>query len=90
VAANGGRVALVADFFFPGRLVAVDHGLGLYTLYFHLDSVAVTDGELVDRGQYLGTVGATGRATGPHLHFGVQLAGSRIDPAALLSLDLRD
>ena len=46
VAANGGRVALVADFFFPGRLVAVDHGLGLYTLYFHLDSVAVTDGEL--------------------------------------------
>jgi murein DD-endopeptidase MepM/ murein hydrolase activator NlpD len=90
VAANGGRVALVADFFFPGRLVAVDHGLGLYTLYFHLDSVAVTDGELVDRGQYLGTVGATGRATGPHLHFGVQLAGSRIDPAALLSLDLRE
>jgi murein DD-endopeptidase MepM/ murein hydrolase activator NlpD len=90
VAANGGRVALVADFFFPGRLVAVDHGLGLYTLYFHLDSVAVTDGELVDRGQRLGTVGATGRATGPHLHFGVQLGGSRIDPAALLSLDLRD
>jgi murein DD-endopeptidase MepM/ murein hydrolase activator NlpD len=90
VAANGGRVALVADFFFPGRLVAVDHGLGLYTLYFHLDSVAVTDGELVDRGQLLGTVGATGRATGPHLHFGVQLGGSRIDPAALLSLDLRE
>lgn len=90
VAANGGRVALVADFFFPGRLVAVDHGLGLYTLYFHLDSVGVTDGELVDRGQRLGTVGATGRATGPHLHFGVQLGGSRIDPAALLSLDLRD
>ena len=90
VAANGGRVALVADFFFPGRLVAVDHGLGLYTLYFHLDSVAVTDGELVDRGQRLGTVGATGRATGPHLHFGVQLSGSRIDPAALLSLDLRE
>jgi murein DD-endopeptidase MepM/ murein hydrolase activator NlpD len=90
VAANGGRVALVADFFFPGRLVAVDHGLGLYTLYFHLDSVAVADGELVDRGQRLGTVGATGRATGPHLHFGVQLGGSRIDPAALLSLDLRE
>jgi len=90
VATNSGRVALVADFFFPGRLVVVDHGLGLYTLYFHLDSVAVTDGEMVDRGQRLGTVGATGRATGPHLHFGAQVAGARIDPAALLSLDVRD
>jgi hypothetical protein len=90
IAVNSGRVALVADFFFPGRLVVVDHGLGLYTMYFHLDTVAVTDGESVDRGQRLGTVGATGRATGPHLHFGAQLAGARIDPAALLSLDLRD
>jgi hypothetical protein len=90
VAANVGRVALVADFFFPGRLVALDHGLGLYTLYFHLDTVAVTDGDVVGRGQQLGTVGATGRATGPHLHFGAQLGGARIDPAALLSLDLRE
>jgi hypothetical protein len=90
VASNSGKVALVADFFFPGRLVAVDHGLGVYTLYFHLDSVAVTDGEVVDRGQRLGTVGATGRATGPHLHFGVQVGGARIDPDALLSLDLSD
>ena len=87
---NSGRIALVADFFFPGRLVAVDHGLGLYTLYFHLDSVAVTDGELVDRGQPLGTVGSTGRATGPHLHFAAQVGPARIDPAALLSLDLSD
>lgn len=90
VAANSGRVALVAEYFFPGRLVAVDHGLGLYTLYFHLDSVAVTDGELVDRGQILGTVGATGRATGPHLHFGAQVGAARIDPASLLSFDIRD
>ncbi len=90
VAVNGGRVALVADFFFPGRLVIVDHGLGLYTLYFHLDSVAVTDGEMVDRGQRLGTVGATGRATGPHLHFGAQVGAARIDPVTLFGLDLRD
>jgi murein DD-endopeptidase MepM/ murein hydrolase activator NlpD len=90
VAVNSGRVALVADYFFPGRLVIVDHGLGLYTLYFHLDSVIVTDGESVDRGQPIGTVGATGRATGPHLHFGAQVGAARIDPAALLSLDLGD
>ena len=88
VAVNSGRVALVADYFFPGRLVVVDHGLGLYTVYFHLDSVTVTDGVLVDRGQPLGTVGATGRATGPHLHFGAQVGAARIDPALLLSLDL--
>ena len=90
VAVNSGRVALVGDFFFPGRLVAIDHGLGLYTLYFHLDSVAVSEGDPVERGQTIGTVGATGRATGPHLHFGAHLAGARIDPATLLVLSVRD
>ena len=90
VAANSGRVALVAEFFFPGRLVAIDHGLGLYTLYFHLDTVAVREDDRVDRGQPIGTVGATGRATGPHLHFGAQLGQARVDPAALLVLDFRD
>lgn len=90
VAVNAGRVALVADFFFPGRLVAIDHGLGLYTLYFHLDSAAVSQGDLVERGQTIGTVGATGRATGPHLHFGAHVAGARIDPATLLVLGVRD
>jgi murein DD-endopeptidase MepM/ murein hydrolase activator NlpD len=88
LAANSGRVALIAEFFFPGRLVAVDHGLGLYTLYFHLDSVTVTDGERVDRGQTIGTVGATGRATGPHLHFATHVGTARVDPAVLLELRL--
>jgi murein DD-endopeptidase MepM/ murein hydrolase activator NlpD len=90
VAANSGRVALLGDYFFPGRLVALDHGLGLYTLYFHLDTVAVTDGERVERGQMIGTVGSTGRATGPHLHFGAQAGVARVDPAALLGLDVHD
>jgi hypothetical protein len=90
VAANAGRVALLGDYFFPGRLVALDHGLGVYTLYFHLDTVAVTDGERVDRGQVIGTVGSTGRATGPHLHFGAQVGVARVDPAALLGLDVHD
>jgi murein DD-endopeptidase MepM/ murein hydrolase activator NlpD len=88
VAAHTGRVALVGEFFFPGRLVVLDHGLGLYTLYFHLDTVGVTEGAMVDRGQPVGTVGATGRATGPHLHFGAQVGTARIDPAALMRLNL--
>jgi murein DD-endopeptidase MepM/ murein hydrolase activator NlpD len=86
VAANRGRVALVADFFFAGRLVVLDHGLGLHTLYFHLDRIDVTDGAVVERGEPIGAVGATGRATGPHLHWGAQLGSARIDPLALLSL----
>jgi len=90
VAVNDGRVALVADFFFPGRLVVIDHGLGLYTLYFHLQEAKVTDGERVSRGQPIGTVGATGRATGPHLHFGAHVGAARIDPATLFELTVAD
>jgi hypothetical protein len=90
VASNTGRVALVAEYFFPGRLVVLDHGLGLYTLYFHLDTVAVAEGERVERGHTLGSVGMTGRTTGPHLHFGAQLGAARVDPAALLGLRLTD
>jgi murein DD-endopeptidase MepM/ murein hydrolase activator NlpD len=90
LSANTGRVALVGDFFFPGRLVIIDHGLGLYTLYFHLSTIGVGEGDRVERGQPVGTVGATGRATGPHLHFGAQLGPARLDPDVLLALDLRD
>jgi len=90
VAANRGRVALSAEFFFPGRLVVLDHGLGLHTAYFHLDTTAVREGQLVARGEPLGTVGMTGRVTGPHLHFGAQVGTARIDPAALLGLALRE
>ena len=90
VAANSGRVAMLAEFFFLGRLVVIDHGLGLYTLYSHLESASVGVGERVDRGQTIGAVGATGRATGPHLHWGVQLGAARIDPLALLALPVAD
>jgi len=90
VAANRGRVALIGDFFFGGRTVAVDHGQGLYTLYMHLDRVQVVEGVLVERGETIGTVGSTGRATGPHLHWGAQLRRARVDPAGLLALPVRD
>jgi hypothetical protein len=88
LAVNAGRVALIGEYFFAGRLVVIDHGLALHTLYFHLDSIAVAEGDRVDAGQAIGTVGATGRATGPHLHFGVQVGAARIDPATLLGLGL--
>jgi len=87
IASNRGRVALVGEFFFPGRLVILDHGLGIHTAYFHLDTIAVGDGQLVERGQALGTVGMTGRVTGPHLHFGAQAGTARIDPTTLFALD---
>ncbi len=89
-AANRGRVALVGDFFFAGRLVVLDHGLGLYTLYFHLERTAVEEGALVERGEPIGIVGSTGRATGPHLHWGAQLGASRVDPMTLLSVAAGD
>jgi len=90
VAANRGRVALVGDFFFPGRFVALDHGLGLYTLYMHLDRVDVPEGALVERGTTLGAVGSTGRATGPHLHFAAQAGPARVDPDTLLGTRFSD
>ncbi|MGH8648080.1 MAG: M23 family metallopeptidase, partial [Burkholderiales bacterium] len=89
LAANAGVVSLVGDHFFAGTSVVLDHGLGLYTMYFHLQEFLVKAGETVHKGQEIGRVGATGRATGPHLHFGVRLNGARIDPAALLRLSLR-
>ena len=89
-AANRGRVALVDEFFFPGRFVALDHGLGLYTLYMHLERVDVAEGALVERGATIGAVGSSGRATGPHLHFGVQMGRARIDPESLLAAPLAD
>ncbi len=88
VAANTGRVALVGEYFFPGRLVVIDHGLGLYTLYFHLERAEVAEGDRVERGQIIGRVGASGRATGPHPHLAAHLRQARIDPAGLLGLRL--
>jgi len=87
---NEGVVRLTVDHFFSGRGVIVDHGLGFYSMYFHLSEILVKDGDLVKTGQIIGKVGATGRATGPHLHWGVKLNGARVNPYALLDLPFKN
>ena len=88
VAMNDGIARLTVDHFFSGKGVFVDHGLGLYSMYFHLEEIAVREGEPVKRGQVIGRVGASGRATGPHLHWGVRLNGARVNPYSLMALPL--
>jgi murein DD-endopeptidase MepM/ murein hydrolase activator NlpD len=84
-AANRGRVALAKNLFFTGNTVIVDHGLGLYTLYAHLSRLDVVKDAVVDRSQIVGLAGATGRVTGPHLHWGARVQNARVDPFSLLS-----
>ncbi len=87
-AANDGIVRMVDDQFFSGISVILDHGLGLFTMYFHLDSATVKDGARVKRGDVIGTVGQSGRATGPHLHWAAWLNGARVNPFSLAKLPL--
>jgi murein DD-endopeptidase MepM/ murein hydrolase activator NlpD len=83
---NRGRVVLAKDLFFTGNTVIVDHGLGIYTLYAHLSRIDVEQGAIVDRAQVIGLAGATGRVTGPHLHWGARVQNTRVDPFSLVNL----
>ncbi|MDZ4734325.1 MAG: M23 family metallopeptidase [Nitrospirota bacterium] len=89
-ATNDGIVRITVDHIFSGKGVFVDHGLGFYSMYFHLSEILVKDGDLVTAGQIIGKVGATGRATGPHLHWGVKLNGARVNPYSLLDLPFKN
>jgi len=85
VAANHGRVVLLGDFFFSGNSLVLDHGAGLYTMYFHLSAFKVEMGAAVRKGEVIGLSGMTGRVTGPHLHWGARINGARVDPFELVN-----
>ena len=86
VAPAPGRVALAEDLYFSGGTVILDHGAGVFTSYFHLSKIDVSVGALVAEGTGIGAVGATGRATGPHLHWSARVDGARVNPLGLLKL----
>jgi len=85
-AANRGVVALVDNFFLAGNVVYIDHGDGIVTGYFHLTQAMVAVGDTVERGQQIGIVGATGRVTGPHLHWSARYGEHTVDPMGLIEL----
>jgi murein DD-endopeptidase MepM/ murein hydrolase activator NlpD len=85
-AAGNGSITLSDDLYFNGKTLFIDHGQGLVTMYCHMSELLVKSGETVNKGQAIGLVGATGRATGPHLHWSVSLNGTRVDPALFMQV----
>ncbi|MEE4074505.1 peptidoglycan DD-metalloendopeptidase family protein [Pseudomonas viridiflava] len=79
-----GKVILIDDYFFNGNTVFVDHGQGFISMFCHMSKISVKQGDLVSRGGVVGEVGATGRATGPHMHWNVSLNDARVDPAIFI------
>jgi murein DD-endopeptidase MepM/ murein hydrolase activator NlpD len=87
-AAGRGRVVLAGDLYYSGNGVILDHGLGVYTGYFHLSEILVSEGDLVEKGDLIGRAGATGRVTGPHLHWSLWVDGVGQDAGSLLRMDV--
>jgi len=85
-ASNAGRAAIVRDMYFEGGLIVIDHGESIFTMYMHLSEFLVKEGAAVEKGQRIGKSGASGRVTGPHLHFAVQWQGFYLEPSTLLHL----
>lgn len=84
IAPAPGKIIGIGDYFFNGKTVFVEHGQGIITMYCHMDSITVAEGQMIAQGETIGKVGKTGRATGPHLHWGVQINGAWIDPLLLV------
>ena len=88
IASNSGRIVLARNLYYAGNAVIIDHGVGVFTFYCHLSRLGVKREDFVRRGDIIGRVGATGRVTGPHLHWAVRVAGKNVDPYSLLNLNL--
>ncbi len=88
LAPNDGVVALADDLFYSGNSLILDHGQGIYTMFFHLSKINVLHGQTVKKGDTIALVGSTGRATGAHLHWGVRMQGAKVDPLQLIRLKL--
>lgn len=89
-APNAGRVVAARDLYFSGRTVIIDHGLGLFSQLAHMSRIDVSEGDMVTSGQVVGLVGATGRVTGAHLHWGLRVGTARVDALSLLALLAKD
>jgi len=85
-AANSGIVKLAENLFYSGNAVVIDHGTGIFTIYAHLSRIDVTPGSYIEKGQRLGLTGATGRVSGPHLHWGVKVNGIAVNPMQLIKI----
>jgi hypothetical protein len=85
-AANSGVVKLAENLFYSGNAVVIDHGTGIFTIYAHLSRIDVTAGRHIRKGQRLGLTGATGRVSGPHLHWGVKVRGVAVNPMQLIEV----
>lgn len=85
-AANSGIVKLAENLFYSGNVVVIDHGTGIFTIYAHLSRIDVTPGRHIEKGQRLGLTGATGRVSGPHLHWGVKVNGIAVNPMQLIEI----
>jgi murein DD-endopeptidase MepM/ murein hydrolase activator NlpD len=85
---NRGKIVLARNLFFAGNCVIIDHGLDIFSIYCHLSKISVQEGETVEKEQIIGLAGATGRVTGPHLHWSIKVGGVNIAPFSLLYLNL--
>ena len=86
-AIGAGRVVMVVERYYSGGTVVIDHGLRLFSLYYHLSAMGVRPGQGVERGQRIGKVGRSGRVTGPHLHLSTKVEGEHCDPLSLFGFD---